>query len=101
MSGTASREQVFEKVRGILMEVLSVEAERVVPGARVILDLGAESIDLLDLRFRVEKAFNIRITKDDLAAAFGATIETGEYLDRFTVGALCGYVEQRLEQAHG
>jgi len=49
----------------------------------------------------VEKTFDIRITKDDLAAAFGETVETGEYLARFTVGALCGYVEQRLEQAHG
>jgi acyl carrier protein len=101
VSGTTSREQIFEKVRGILMDVLSAEAGRVVPEARVILDLGAESIDLLDLRFRVEKTFDIHITKDDLAAAFGETIETGEYLARFTVGALCGYVEQRLGQVHG
>ena len=101
MSVALNRDQIFEKAQGILVEVLSVPAARVVPEARVILDLGAESIDLLDLRFRIEKAFEIRITKEDLAAAFGDSIETGEYLKRFTVGALCDYLAHRLEQARG
>lgn len=101
MSLTPSREQIFERVRGVLVEVLSVPPARVAPAARVILDLGAESIDLLDLRFRIEKAFEIRITKDDLAAAFGDSLQSGEYLERFTVGALCDYVSGRLERPHG
>jgi len=101
MSLTSGGGQIFDQVRAALVEVLSVPSERVAPGARVILDLGAESIDLLDLRFRIEKAFEIRITKDDLATAFGDSIETGEYLERFTVGALCDYVAGRLERAHG
>ena len=101
MSPMPGGEPIFDKVRAALVEVLSVPSERVTPAARVILDLGAESIDLLDLRFRIEKAFEIRITKDDLATAFGDSVETGEYLERFTVGALCDYVAGRLDRAHG
>jgi len=101
MSPTPSRESIAEKVGAILVEVLSVPPAQVTPAARILLDLGAESIDLLDLRFRVEKAFEIRITKEDLAAAFGDTVQSGEYLERFTVAALCDYVERRLEQARG
>lgn len=101
MSPTLNREQIFEKVHGVLVEVLSVAPADVVPKARVILDLGAESIDLLDLRFRIEKAFEIHVTKDDLAAAFGDSQGHGDFLERFTVGALCDYLEGRLEQGRG
>jgi acyl carrier protein len=101
MHPVLSHEQIFEKAQRILVETLSVAPASVVPGARVIRDLGAESIDLLDLRFRIEKAFELHITKEDLAAAFGDSLENGEYLDRFTVGALCDYLERRLEQVRG
>src|ERR1700675_130612 len=98
MSLMLSREQIFEQVHRVFVEVLSVAPSAVVPEARVILDLGAESIDLLDLRFRIEKAFAIRVSKDDLAAAFGDSQERGDFLERFTVGALCDYLERRSEQ---
>jgi acyl carrier protein len=101
MSLALSREQIFEKARAVLVEVLSVSPAQVVPEARIILDLGAESIDLLDLRFRMERAFQLQITKDDLAVAFGSAPQSGEYLERFTMGALCNYLERRLEPAGG
>lgn len=101
MSLALSREQIFEKARAVLVEVLSVSPAQVVPEARIILDLGAESIDLLDLRFRMERAFQLQITKDDLAVAFGSAPQSGEYLERFTVAALCNYLERRLEPAGG
>ena len=101
MTLTSSRERVFEQVRTTLVDALSVSAEQVTPESRIILDLGAESIDLLDLRFRIEKAFQIRVTRDDLVAVCGIPITAADYQQRFTVAVLCRYVEGRLERANG
>jgi acyl carrier protein len=61
-----SEEQVFEKVREALVEALSVDDEEVTPQAVVRDDLGAESIDFLDIQFRLEQAFDIKIPKGDM-----------------------------------
>lgn len=57
---------VFEKVKEALVEALSVDEEEVTPEAKISADLGAESIDLLDIIFRLEKAFGIKIPKGEL-----------------------------------
>ncbi len=97
MSATMSREQIDTVVRGLLVEVLAVRPEQVTPRSRVIPDLGAESIDLLDLRFRVEKAFGLRISSQELATAFGAVATAADFHAIFTVQAMCDYVAARLE----
>lgn len=52
-----SREEIFKKVRDVLVDALSVEEDEVTPKATLREDLGAESIDFLDIVFRLEKAF--------------------------------------------
>ena len=52
-----SREEVYTKVQGVLVDALGVDAEEVTPKAKLREDLGAESIDFLDIVFRLEKAF--------------------------------------------
>lgn len=63
---TQSRDEVFTRIREVLTDALGVDDEEVVPGATLQGDLGAESIDFLDIVFRLEKAFNIKIPKGDL-----------------------------------
>ncbi len=58
-----TQEEIFEKVRGVLVEALSVDGEEVTPQAVIRDDLGAESIDFLDIQFRLEKEFGIKIPK--------------------------------------
>ena len=99
MSVTMERERIAVTIRDLLVEVLSVRPEEVVPGARIIPDLGAESIDLLDLRFRVEKAFGLRITSQELAAGFGEVRTAADFHALFTVQAMCDYIAGRLESA--
>jgi len=50
----------------MLVEALSVDDEEVTPQAVIRDDLGAESIDFLDIQFRLEKAFDIKIPKGDM-----------------------------------
>jgi len=61
-----SRDEIMEKVREALVEALGVDEDEVAPEASIGGDLGAESIDYLDIVFRLEKAFNIKIPRGDL-----------------------------------
>lgn len=61
-----TEQEVFQKVKEILVEALSVDEEEVTPQAAITGDLGAESIDYLDIAFRLEKGFNIKIPPGDL-----------------------------------
>jgi len=58
--------EAFEKVKETLVEALGVDDEEVTPEATLTGDLGAESIDFLDIVFRLEKAFDIKIPRGEL-----------------------------------
>jgi acyl carrier protein len=53
-----SRDQIFEKLREVLEEALGVDTEEVTIDASLTADLEAESIDFLDIVFRLEKTFS-------------------------------------------
>ena len=61
-----NKDEVFEKVREALVDALGVDDEEVTPDATMVGDLGAESIDFLDIVFKLEKAFDIQIPRDEL-----------------------------------
>jgi len=61
-----SREEIFSNVRDTLVDALAVEPEEVSEEATLTGDLGAESIDFLDIVFRLEKSFNIKIPRGEL-----------------------------------
>jgi acyl carrier protein len=61
-----TKEEVFNKVRTALVDALGVDEEEVTPTATMVGDLGAESIDFLDIVFRLEKSFGIEIPRSEL-----------------------------------
>jgi acyl carrier protein len=58
-----SRDEIYTKVQGVLVDALGVDDDEVTPTATLREDLGAESIDFLDIVFRLEKAFTTDPTK--------------------------------------
>jgi len=62
-----SKDEVFKKVQAALVDALGVDEEDVTPEATMVGDLGAESIDFLDIVFKLEKAFNIEIPRKELS----------------------------------
>ncbi|MGA2584019.1 MAG: phosphopantetheine-binding protein [Tepidisphaeraceae bacterium] len=54
-----SRDEIYKKVQGVLTDALGVDEEEVTPTASLRSDLGAESIDFLDISFRLEKVFTV------------------------------------------
>jgi acyl carrier protein len=62
---TAS-DEIYGKVARVLVESLNVEADDLTPTATLQGDLGAESIDFLDIVFRLERGFGIKIPRGEL-----------------------------------
>ncbi len=58
--------EIFEKVQSTLCDALSVDEDEVTEEATLVGDLGAESIDFLDIVFRLEKAFDIKVERGEL-----------------------------------
>jgi acyl carrier protein len=79
-----SQEAIFEKVRSIVAEQLSVDAETVKPESNCQTDLGADSLDTVELVMALEEAFDIEIPDE---AAEGIT----------TVGAAVQFIQDKQQ----
>ena len=60
------RDEIYAKTTEVLEDAIGVDEDEVVPTATLTNDLGAESIDFLDIVFRLEKAFDIKIAQGEL-----------------------------------
>ena len=61
-----TKEEIFGKIQAALVDALGVDEEDVAAEATLVGDLGAESIDFLDIVFRLEKSFDIKIPRGEL-----------------------------------
>jgi acyl carrier protein len=61
-----TRDAIFRKVQATLVDALGVDEDEVTDTARLSADLGAESIDFLDIVFRLEKNFATKIPRGEL-----------------------------------
>jgi acyl carrier protein len=61
-----THEEIYTKVSATLVEALNVDEEDIKPSATLQGDLGAESIDFLDIVFRLEREFAIKIPRGEL-----------------------------------
>ena len=61
-----SQEEIYARVSATLVEALNVDEEDIKPTATLQGDLGAESIDFLDIVFRLEREFNLKIPRGEL-----------------------------------
>ena len=64
-----SRDEIFNQVQEVMADALGVDDDEVTDEATLMGDLGAESIDFLDIVFRLEKAFGIKIPREELFPA--------------------------------
>ena len=61
-----SQQEIYDKVSATLVEALNVDEDEIKPDATLQGDLGAESIDFLDIVFRLEREFGIKIPRGEL-----------------------------------
>ena len=55
---------VFEKIKGLVVDQLDVEADKVTEDASITEDLGADSLDVVDLVMSIEEEFDMEIPDD-------------------------------------
>lgn len=72
----------FEKVKSILVEELDLDAETVTLESNIKEDLGADSLDMVDLIMSIEDEFEIKVAESDAASIK-------------TVGDIVSYIEQQ------
>jgi len=58
--------EIFEKIQETLAGALGIEKDEIQPESSLVNDLGAESIDFIDIIFRLEKTFDIKIPSGEL-----------------------------------
>lgn len=61
-----THDEIFGKVKEVLVDALAVDDDEVTPKASLTTDLGAESIDFLDIVFKLEQVFNFKIAQGEL-----------------------------------
>ncbi|GHT25426.1 acyl carrier protein [Planctomycetales bacterium] len=95
-----SKEEIYDGVKDDLIEALALEDDEITPNATLIGDLGAESIDLLDIVYRLEKRYNIKIERGELAPEDIVNDTTGKYVveGKFTDDGLAE-IRKRLPNA--
>ena len=92
-------DEVFEKVRETLVDALGVDDDEVTPQATLIGDLGAESIDFLDIVFRLEKNFDIKIPRGELFPENLTSAESGFVADGVVTAAGLDELRKRMPHA--
>jgi acyl carrier protein len=81
-------------VRQTIADVLVVPLERVLPDTRLSADLGAESIDYVDLVFRLEEALGKQVPQERWTAFLRQRLPTGEYATCITTSVVREFAEQ-------
>jgi len=71
--------KIFEELKPLLVEVLGVPVEKIRLDSVLVSDLGAESIDLLDLSFRIEEKFRVRIEANEIEREARKRLPDGVY----------------------
>jgi acyl carrier protein len=71
--------EILERLKPLLTEVLGVKPEKIQLQSVLISDLGAESIDLLDLSFQIEETFHISIESNEIEREAAARLPGGVF----------------------
>jgi len=76
---------VYPKIAEIIAAALPCEIEKVKPEASLIDDLGAQSIDFLDIIFRIERAFKVKIPRGKIIEEARGDLSAAEFDQRGVV----------------
>lgn len=74
-----THEEVVSKVQAAFVEALGVDDDDVTPESKIFDDLGAESLDLLEIVFLLERAFDIKIPRGGVKEASQAGVDPTQY----------------------
>lgn len=95
MGEVGSYSETLGTIVSIIAEALAIDPTNIKPQTRLFGDLEAESIDIVDVRFRMEQAFGFKINQNDLMAQIGVGLSNEEIVERFNVDYLVRYIMEK------
>lgn len=98
MHPSSSEDDIREQIIAIMHAALRVPKETIGMDSRIFDDLGAESIDILDIRFRIEEAFGFRIKEGEIIRSIDPSLGIEELKARFTVGSVVDFIAIKQTQ---
>jgi acyl carrier protein len=90
-------EEILATISNIIVEALLVDPAKIGMETRIFLDLDAESIDIVDIRFRMEQAYGFKINQDEMIHSLGEDLSRDQIEERLTVRSLVEYIGNRLD----
>lgn len=91
-----TKDQIKSGVFEVVNMTLRIPRERITTDSKLFKDLGAESIDLLDIRFELERVFNLNIKDSEISDSVGKDVKQESIHELLTVGRLIEFVENKL-----
>jgi acyl carrier protein len=101
MIDTPNESSVYGIIVRNIAEALLAPPAKIVPSARLLTDLDAESIDIADIRFRLEHELNLKIDHRGMIESLGTNLSAEEFDNRFTVQFICDHVMRKLSEQRG
>ncbi len=98
MNELLSDDEIFRQLVDIIVEALRVDPESISLKSNILKDFDAESIDLVDIRFRIEETFGFRVEQEEFIQGLGEGLSPAETADDITVERVIGYIKKRLTQ---
>jgi acyl carrier protein len=91
--------EILEGLKDIIVTAMRTDKMKIQPDSRIFSDLGAESLDVLDIRFRIEAMFGFKISDGELIHQLGDNLTAEEIEKKFTIHSLLVYVQSRLNNS--
>ena len=96
MTDKFTNEDVQKHVTEIIHASLTIPKENISKLSRLFIDLKAESIDLLDIRFELERHFGISINDNEIRESLGKELTQKEVHEALTVESIIEFVKYKL-----
>lgn len=95
-----STQEIFDILKKIIVDALMIDPSRVIPEAKIYDDLGAESIDIVDMRFQIEHSFGLNIDQEEMVKSLGGDLDVYDFMEKFTVGWFTDFIERKLNEVY-
>lgn len=91
-----NEDQVFRQLKSIIVEALRIDPEMITMQSNILKDFDAESIDLVDIRFRIEEAFGFKVDQEEFIRGLGEGLDEKDIVEHITVTRVVNYIMNQL-----
>lgn len=92
MDSRINKQSIAAKLISIISNALRIDESKITDDSRIVNDLNAESLDILDIRYSIEQELGLKIGEHEIADTIGYGMSSSEFLEKFTVSNLTDFL---------